>query len=274
MDYISKLNKHKKFDKNDIKLFCADQINYLQVNDFVKSLEFDYLDYGTSVYCKKIKTIIFDENFDNYYKCRLRYNGLTNKLLCNYNDLYNLIVINIVYHELWHAKQNKILEENPNSDYSTLINFLDKLCNNLYVKYHDRLYIEYDAIINSFILTFEFINNNEFNKKALYILNTHFSNQILSSYGIYDNEETKIYNSPINFINYFLNKNNINIQELNVLKTCINNYQQLMSNNINDLFNGLEVDKDLIDYIKFIRDGSLKSLNIIDDIKKYYKSKN
>ena len=275
MDYISKLTSHKKFSNKDIKDFCFDQKKYLQLDDFVEHFEFDYLNYGTSIYCKKLKTIVFDDKFDSYYKYRLKYHGLNNKLFCNYNDLYNLFIINIVYHELWHAKQNKILLNTPDSDYSKLINHSDKLCNKkeLYVKYHDRFLIEYDAIINSINLTFNYIKNLDFNNRSLYILNTHFSNQILSSYGLYS-QETKKYNSPINFINYLLDNTNTKKQELEELKTCVINYTKLKTNNINDLFNGLEIEKNLINYIKSLSNGSIKSSNIIEDIKKYYKSRN
>lgn len=275
MDYINKLNSHKKFNNYDIKLFCIDQTNNLELNDYIKSLEFDHLNYGTSIYCKKIKSIIFDTNFENYYKYRLKYNGFYNKIFCNYNDLFNLFVINIIYHELWHAKQEQIISNETNSNYSTLINFSDKLCDKreLYIKYHDRLFIEYDAIINSIILTFDYINNLNFNDKSLNILNTHFSGQILSSYGYYS-KDTKKYNSPISFLQFFLDNDIFNKKELEKIKISIDEYQHLVKNNINDLVNGISINKNLIEYIKNIRNGNFKSNNIIEDIKTYYKSIN
>ena len=84
-------------------------------------------------------------------------------------NIYNLYVIN---HELEHVNQTKFLLDSKlnskylNFKYSLLVkdlllvdNIFTFLNKNTYYKYHDIFFSEYDADINSFINTLNFINS-------------------------------------------------------------------------------------------------------------------
>lgn len=278
MNYIERINNHIKLEFEDIKQFCLEQIHTLKLENYVSKVEIDKIPNCIATYIVEKKKICISDNLDKYfkdYKKEKMSNNPIDKLLCNYNDLYNLFIIETIFHELWHAKQIKELKENSSTDYSIFIktsyNYMRR-SGSMYQFYHDRYYHEYDAIINSILLTLKFTSLLNLDKRTLYLLNKSFSNEIINSYGLNNDIE---YNSPLMFLGY-LSKYLENDKDTSIRERISESLVENQSENygIENLLKGYNISIELIETIKNIKNGNIKTINIIETIKRTLKESN
>lgn len=122
MGYIDKINKHVKFSLEDIKAFCIDQVNQMGLQSYVESTELTKTIDSCATSKENDKTICISINMKKYYLFFQKENtSFLDRVLMNDADLYNLYVIYVIFHELWHFKQKKELTENPNGFRSLLL---------------------------------------------------------------------------------------------------------------------------------------------------------
>lgn len=147
------------------------------------------------------------------------------------NNLYNMILLNAVAHEVRHANQNDILNDINNYDKYDLLflkNLLHtKLMNNKQIttNYHDFLYNEYDADFYAI----EFVNglNKELNFDDIDYYNKYGCYKILRAY--LDKTRTFM-SSPVQNTDDILPS----IEPLLFSMKCLENNYELLQNMIND----------------------------------------
>lgn len=98
------------------------------------------------------------------------------------NELLNDILIFLTKHEIRHAEQNKILTETFRNYDKTYVKYLlislMKSTNFLKMLYHDKLYFEFDANINSM----RGFNSNEMKRYLAYKLLVSYTNKLGKEY--------------------------------------------------------------------------------------------
>lgn len=98
------------------------------------------------------------------------------------NELLNDILIFLTKHEIRHAEQNKILTETYRNYDKTYVKYLlislMKSTNFLKMLYHDKLYFEFDANINSM----NGFNSNEMKRYLAYKLLVSYTNKLGKEY--------------------------------------------------------------------------------------------
>ena len=170
---------NKEFIDDTIFLeYIKEEIIKRNLKNYIENIIFDKDDENEySVQDKRITINLNDILFkssniiENMITKKEQNNGIIKDM--NNVNIYNLYVIN---HELEHVNQTKFLLESKinskylNFKYSLLVhdlllvdNIFTFLNKNTYYKYHDIFFSEYDADINSFINTLNFINSLDIN---------------------------------------------------------------------------------------------------------------
>lgn len=279
-NFIAKLYHHKKLDFEDIKEFCIEQAKTLELGEYVNDIKlkrvlgfFEYCSYNKEIYINNDYRYSYRHTF-KHFKKRIFKPYIIDTFLRPDTDLFNLYVIYASFHELCHAKQEKEINENKDSDYSILLEsslINRKFSGSVYEYYHNRYFLEYDAIINSISMSLNFIKPFNLNKKSLVAINKYFANEILVSFGIDESHPFgDKYESPIEFFHYFFDnkfyRNSEKIPDtINKLITFLQNYQ-LSTNEFENLISGYKISTNLIEKLKDIRDGRVNITNIIDEI--------
>lgn len=272
MEYIEKLENHKRFELSDIQEFIQEQVKVLDLKEFVNNIEEESVFCGIASYGMDDKTISVSNNFKadfKYYKKKCFESNLLQIISCNNNDLYNLYIINTVFHEIWHARQNKELNENRNSSYSHLNDISFKimlLSGSTYHKYHDRYFIEFDAIINSIKLTLNFVERFNFQENALLVLNKLFAKEILNCYKKTDYIENEEYGSPILtlefLIKYLSFTNKFPGLEVNMIIEMYKN-EYGSDDDLSNLMNGIQISERMLEVLSNIKKGDIRTTNIL-----------
>lgn len=201
----------------------------------------------------------------------------------NYN-LYNYFIIN---HEIEHANQVKLLnrlnpKEHLNEPYifwRFLLLIKEVLLENnsiIYLKdmpykvYHDYYISEYDANINSYINTLNFLNNLDLREINTNIekFNTIIAKNLLYLYRDIENKR-KLSTPSINFIKLhkhirkLLKNRNIDNPE-----NFFDEYEGIEkpSSQIERLKLGFQISKDTYDYLTLVSKEKHKTLNLFNDI--------
>ena len=170
---------NKEFIDDTIFLeYIKEEIIKRNLKNYIENIIFDKDDENEySVQDKRITINLNDILFkssnivENMITKKEQNNGIIKDM--NNVNIYNLYVIN---HELEHVNQTKFLLDSKlnskylNFKYSLLVkdlllvdNIFTFLNKNTYYKYHDIFFSEYDADINSFINTLNFINSLDIN---------------------------------------------------------------------------------------------------------------
>ena len=271
--YVDKIASHKQLEFEDIKQFFADQVKVLGLQEYATNIEQNTVMFGSASCNLNGKKVVLDE--ENLKKgiisIKKEYQiGLLGKFRYNFNDLYNISIIETIFHELWHFKQYEELDKDLNHNYCILIksaNEFMRRSGSTYRFFHERYYQEYNAIINSIILTLQFLKPFKLNEYSLYIMNKLYATFLLRGYG-YDKERNlrPEYESPVDFLGFLseylrLGENDKNEELDNLLK----NYK-ILDNDVDNLFLGHPVSDEIIEKLQKIQDGQIYATNIITEI--------
>ena len=274
MDYMSKLKKHNRLNDEDIKQFVLEQTEILGIHGYVTDVIFKSLPGEAAIYDNSERKIYIDNSFEESFDYKFNNYRLNreNDQLCSYNDLYNLYLFSIVFHELWHALQVKKITMQEGTDYLKFIKasmYLGNKDHLAYRFYHDHFYHEYDANIHSMMLTIELATMYDFDVKALNVINKSFAGDILRGYGIDENKGWGYNNEPplyyIGEIYKKLNDDNISYQYIEPL---IKSYKCNPNKEIgfDSIIIGDYIPQHTKELLIYIRDGLIKTSNIIENL--------
>lgn len=244
--------------------------NYIENIIFNKDDENEY-----SIQDKRITINLDDILFksSNIIKNMITKKEQNNGIIKDMNNvnIYNLYVIN---HELEHANQTKFLLDSKlnskylNFKYSLLVkdlllvdNIFTFLNKNTYYKYHDIFFSEYDADINSFINTLNFINSLDIDiiEKNIQKFNILIAKTLLKRY-----KNIKSNTPYENFMNLYRSI----FEYLKIESKYHINYEDydFPSSQIERLKLGVDISKDTYDYLTLVSKEKHKTLNLFNDI--------
>ena len=238
-------------------IFNKDDENEYSVQDKRITINLDYILFKSS-------NII-----ENMITKKEQNNGIIKDM--NNVNFYNLYVIN---HELEHANQTKfVLDSKLNSKYlnfkysllvkdlllvDNIFTFLNK---NTYYKYHDIFFSEYDADINSFINTLNFINSLDIDiiEKNIQKFNILIAKTLLKRY-----KNIKSNTPYENFMNLYHSI----FEYLKIESKYHINYENydFPSSQIERLKLGVDISKDTYKYLTLVSKNKHKTLNLFNDI--------
>ena len=262
--------------------YIKDEIKKRGLESHIKKVNFD--ENGVNEYNAQEKCIIInlndilyksDNNIDNMITKREQKAGIINDM--NNVNIYNLYVIN---HELEHANQTKfMLDKKKDTDYLKLkyaliikdILLIDNIFSfkgrELYDRYHDIFFSEYDADINSFINTLNLINGFNIdemddNIQKFYML---IAQIILRRYKNMHNKRK--FSTPCeNFLdlyNYIDRELKISTRYIDEFK---NNKFRIPFSQIERLKLGVDISEDTYEYLTLVSKNKHKTLNLFNDI--------
>ena len=238
-------------------IFNKDDENEYSVQDKRITINLDYILFKSS-------NII-----ENMITKKEQNNGIIKDM--NNVNIYNLYVIN---HELEHVNQTKFLLDSKlnskylNFKYSLLVkdlllvdNIFTFLNKNTYYKYHDIFFSEYDADINSFINTLNFINSLDIDiiEKNIQKFNILIAKTLLKRY-----KNIKSNTPYENFMNLYHSI----FEYLKIESKYHINYENydFPSSQIERLKLGVDISKDTYKYLTLVSKNKHKTLNLFNDI--------
>lgn len=238
-------------------IFNKDDENEYSIQDKRITINLDYILFKSS-------NII-----ENMITKKEQNNGIIKDM--NNVNIYNLYVIN---HELEHANQTKFLLDSKlnskylNFKYSLLVkdlllvdNIFTFLNKNTYYKYHDIFFSEYDADINSFINTLNFINSLDIDiiEKNIQKFNILIAKTLLKRY-----KNIKSNTPYENFMNLYRSI----FKYLKIESKYHINYEDydFPSSQIERLKLGVDISKNTYKYLTLVSKEKHKTLNLFNDI--------
>lgn len=238
-------------------IFNKDDENEYSIQDKRITINLDYILFKSS-------NII-----ENMITKKEQNNGIIKDM--NNVNIYNLYVIN---HELEHANQTKFLLDSKlnskylNFKYSLLVkdlllvdNIFTFLNKNTYYKYHDIFFSEYDADINSFINTLNFINSLDIDiiEKNIQKFNILIAKTLLKRY-----KNIKSNTPYENFMNLYRSI----FEYLKIESKYHINYEDydFPSSQIERLKLGVDISEDTYEYLTLVSKNKHKTLNLFNDI--------
>ena len=262
----------------------------MNLMSYVENIELNDIIYSLASAKENIKTICINSNIKKYYQLFQNQNiNFLDRILVNSADLYNLIIIYCIFHELWHFKQSKELTETPDTNRSILLKsskiFAKYTFDTDYQMYHDKFYFEFDANIHAMIITLEYIKQLNLDEKALEILNSFFAKSILCSYDNYGLQEYENYYrytlSPLEYFKFFLSENyliRVNFQEriiISKLEKLLSTIDFLDTDGINNLISGYPISMEMIEKLMDVgynKMNKIKNTDIMRELQTNYES--
>lgn len=286
------LNKDYITDEMYVEYIANEVINRNLI-EYIKEIEFD--DGKQCLFNNQEKLITINPNEILYENANKKMPGLeqiiskmeqkNGKLKDKNNaNLYNYFVIN---HEIEHACQVQLLntldpDEHLNNSYIIwryLLLIKDILLENnsiIYFKdipyniYHDYYISEYDANINSYINTLNFLNNLEIKEIESNIekFNILIAKNLLYLYR--DIENKRKFSTPSkNFIKLYNHIKNL-LKEKNIYhsESFLNSYKDIKkpSSQIDRLKLGFQISNNTYKYLTLVSKEKYKTLNLFNDI--------
>ena len=268
---------NKEFIDDTIFLeYIKEEIIKRNLKNYVENIIFDKDDENEySVQDKRITINLDDILFksSNIIKNMIKKKEQNNGIIKDMNNvnIYNLYVIN---HELEHVNQIKfLLDSKLNSKYlnfkylllvkdlllvDNIFTFLNK---NTYYKYHDIFFSEYDADINSFINTLNFINSLDIDiiEKNIQKFNILIAKTLLKRY-----KNIKSNTPYENFMNLYHSI----FEYLKIESKYHINYENydFPSSQIERLKLGVDISEDTYEYLTLVSKNKHKTLNLFNDI--------
>lgn len=271
-----KINAHKYLNNEDIAHFISVFSNGEVKTEFSTDDKFDIY------YMAISNSVVIDKNFRSQ-KLNSLINILDENLKAELNeenstfltDLYNLFLLQNLFHELEHANQIKLI--NKKMTFRTNLikenyKFIE-LDFEMYNKNHDLYYHEYDATIMALIRTLNIINENckNLNQKSIIEYNRIVCNGLYHSYGnkyVFD-DVSEIYDkfkSPIAY-SKFLSSKFHNVYEKLVFFWHIRNFKKESTTEYQKLINGLELSETTNLLLYDICTKKHCTLNLLNEIK-------
>lgn len=268
---------NKEFIDDTIFLeYIKEEIIKRNLKNYIENIIFDKDDENEySVQDKRITINLNDILFkssnimENMITKKEQNNGIIKDM--NNVNIYNLYVIN---HELEHVNQTKFLLDSKlnskylNFKYSLLVkdlllvdNIFTFLNKNTYYKYHDIFFSEYDADINSFINTLNFINSLDIDiiEKNIQKFNILIAKTLLKRY-----KNIKSNTPYENFMNLYHSI----FEYLKIESKYHINYENydFPSSQIERLKLGVDISEDTYEYLTLVSKNKHKTLNLFNDI--------
>ena len=284
---VKKINYHKRLQEKDMNEILCYQREKLKLENYV-SENLDIMKYhfpllGVACYNNDENTVIMNlpglkEESLMFYKNMTKFQRIIYTPLY-FNDTYNFYILNTIFHELEHAKQQKLMIENPKNKYARLLKIsFDLMARNSssYRWYHNRYYMEYLANINAVKNIYEFMKEQDvkIKKQVAYLLNQEYADMILHAYGIHKEKNyLQEYSNPIEFVRFLVESLYQEKEQQEALKLIYSIKSKNTEENINDLYQGKEISKETKEELSAIRDGKVQSINILEDINKTYTKK-
>ena len=268
---------NKEFIDDTIFLeYIKDEIKKRGLESHIKKVNFD--GNGVNEYNAQEKCITINLNDILFKSSNIIENMITKReqkagIIKDMNNvnIYNLYVIN---HELEHVNQTKFLLDSKlnskylNFKYSLLVkdlllvdNIFTFLNKNTYYKYHDIFFSEYDADINSFINTLNFINSLDIDiiEKNIQKFNILIAKTLLKRY-----KNIKSNTPYENFMNlYHSIFEYLKIESKYHIK---NEDYDFPSSQIERLKLGVDISKNTYKYLTLVSKEKHKTLNLFNDI--------
>lgn len=267
----------KKFIDDTIFLeYIKEEIKIRNLENYIENIVFDKdSENEYSAQNKKITINLDDILFkssnimENMITKKEQNNGIIKDM--NNINIYNLYVIN---HELEHANQTKFLLDSKldskylNFKYSLLLkdvllvdNIFTFLNKNTYYKYHDIFFSEYDADINSFINTLNFINSLDIDiiEKNIQKFNILIAKTLLKRYK--NIKSSTPYDNFINLYHYIFEYLKIDSKYHIKYKDY-----DFPSSQIERLKLGVDISEDTYKYLNLVSKEKHKTLNLFNDI--------
>ena len=162
-EIIEKINNSRPLEKDDILKIVSLYIQYYDLDLYVKDVWFNPKYFYPACYHKKMNVLIFnDEKVINnaYHLYDVLYNmyGIDENY---FNHIINFHYLYLIYHELDHANQKKIYEENDDNElFSYLYDIRKRLQLNkgFYDTHHDLFPMEKAAINNGSLKAYNLIS--------------------------------------------------------------------------------------------------------------------
>jgi len=259
--YIQTKGKVKiKFLKFEGTMAANIEENYLEVRIDYKA---ERLEYYRKNYSDKIETDV---------------NGDKNTFLV---DIYNLVLLFELYHELRHFKQVLLIDNSKTFKAKLLMDSYNfsRILPDMYFYNHDLYYDEYDATIRAFMLTLNLIENKFTNlsKDAIIEYNRFICTIIYHSYGnryfIDDaSEDYDEFTSPIAFSKFLIDSFSNNY-ESKKFSLCVKNMKRKLRTEYMRLINGFDISDRTNKLLYDLCMENYSTVNILDDIKKRTKRK-
>ena len=274
MAYADKLRSHKKLEIDDMKELINDQVEALNLQQYLDDVEIGNLLFSIAGYNDETKKIYISHDYKKKLK-RTLWECFKSDFLaliqCNDNDLYNLYILRILFHEIWHAKQFMETDMNTESLYSKMLSVSFELSDKsgtTYHSLHNKYFHESDAVINSSLMIFKFIREYSLEEKALALYNKIVALEILNCYMKTDYEtygkETNIYTSPTLSMKWIINylSHCSDTESLQVVDSYRNEYQS--DDDIDNLLSSNHVSDDTINMLIAIKKGKIKTTNLFE----------
>jgi len=267
---LQKINNHKYLNNYDIATFIDilskgnTKTLFLENQDDVMGYEH----YNSQIVIDKQVTEKITELFKK--------NSINNKSLNFLVDLYNIYLVNMMFHELEHVKQyenikNKITPKNKIIKESIKFRYINP---KLYPLHHDLYYFEYDAVIKALIKTLNFIKIycKNLNNESVAEFNRIMATIIYHSYGneYMDGEKSKIYSkfdSPISYTKY-LSHFHHNLEEKKILYVSINELKEDSNSEYLKLINGLDLSIRTQYLLYYVTQRKITTQNIFEEVKR------
>ena len=273
----NKINSHKYLNKKDIIYIidvCSDsKIKVKFLNDSNSEAYYNSINNSIAINRNfRVENLNYLINFSKD-KFELESSKENSNFLV---DLYNLYLLQTLFHELHHAKQikkpltfkTKLVKEN--------YNFI-MLNPKLYDSNHDLYYNEYDATIMALLKTLNVIEKNckDLNQNAIIEFNRLMCAIIYHSYGNKYSSDvvSKIYDkfsSPIAYSKFLSNKFH-NEYEKQILLCCIENLKKESTTEYRKLINGFSLSEKTIWLLYNIYAKNYETLNILNEVKQINK---
>lgn len=201
-------------------------------------MEYDFINKTIAVYYEYLLS-----NYNKQARSDQKKFQLNEKETINY---LNSKILLAILHEINHIKQGKIINEEI-SDLSQLLR-VSVYWVNEQEKFYKILYSEYHANINAYYYLINIFLNN--NKIISFIQNNYLASFLLEHYYIDKNPIETFYKDCLNENGPYLFIERMNKRE----------------NNINDILLGRTIDRNKLEYTKYIAERKIRSLNLFKDI--------
>ncbi len=288
MPYIDKLINHKKLSMDDMKELVKEQVKLQSLEQYIDDVEFSKVFMGIACYADRDKKIYIREKLNKIFRGSMCIeSNILSLMTCNSADLYNMNVINTLFHEMWHARQKMQLDLNSQSSYSKLIDTsikLMRMSGTTYRGYHNQYFHESDAVINSGLMTLNFLKDFSIQEKALIEYNRYLAKEIITCYALeqyisfnfnkmqteYDKEMLE-FGSPMQTMDYLIGHLldsgldiNQNKESYLALETYIK--ENKSEDNITNLMYSNDLPVNTLKMINDIRNGKIKTTNLFETI--------
>lgn len=274
---LQKINNHEYLNNNDIARFI-DIKSIRKTTPIFLENQSDIMGYSYINSQIIIDKAILEKIKKVLEKCSVTKN---NEESYFWVDLYNIYLVNMMFHELEHAKQyenikNKFTPKNRIIKESIKFGHINP---KLYKEEHDLYYFEYDATIKALVKTLNFIkvNCNNLNKESITEFNRIISTIIYHSYGneykgVKKSKTYSQFDSPICYTKYLSNIYHNSKQKL-ILTINIEKLKNYSDYEYLKLINGLNLSNKTLHLLYYISERKIITTNVLNEVKKIDKKK-